>query len=167
MCLNEMYPYGQKSDMFCIQNSLKQGDTLLLLLFNFTLEYAIRRVQGLKLNGTHQLLANADDVNIVGEDMDTMKKNTEALLDTNKEVGLEVNSEKTTYMLMARYQKIGQKHSMKIANKSFEDLAKFKYRGITLADQHCMHKEIKIRLNLGNASNHLVQSCLLACSLGL
>jgi hypothetical protein len=105
-------------------------------------------------------LAYADYVNIVGENIDTKKKNIEALLYTSKEVGLEVNPEKTKHMLMSRSQKIGQKHSIKIANRSFEEVAKFRYLGPTLTDQNCMHGEIKSRLNLGNACYHLVQSLL-------
>jgi hypothetical protein len=84
----------------------------------------------------------------------------EASLDAKKEVGLQVNPEKTKYMLMSRSQKVGQKHSIKIANRSFEDVAKFKYLGTTQTDQNCMHEEIKRRLNLGHVCYHLVQSLL-------
>jgi len=70
--------------MFPIRNGLKQGDALSPLLFNFALEYAIRRVQvnqdGLKLNGTHQLLVYINEVNILGGSVHTIQENAEALL---------------------------------------------------------------------------------------
>jgi hypothetical protein len=88
-----------QSGKFPIQNGPKQGDTLSPLFFNFALEYAIRRVQEnqerLKLNATHQLLSYVDAINIVRGNIDIINKNTEALLDATKEVGLEVTPEKT------------------------------------------------------------------------
>jgi hypothetical protein len=91
--------------------------------------------------------------------MDTIQKNTEALLDAGKEVGLEVNSEKTKYTLLS-CKKAGQKHSIKIANRSFEGVAKFKYSGTTLTDQNCMQEEIKSRQNSWNDCYYSVQSLL-------
>jgi hypothetical protein len=77
------------SDTFPIQNDLKQGDALSPLLFNSSLGHAISKVQenqvGLILNGTHQLLVYADDVNLLGNNIDTIKKNIETLVDTSKE----------------------------------------------------------------------------------
>jgi len=103
MCVNETYisvDVGKHlSDMFPIRNGLKQEEALLPLLFNFALEYCIRRVQvyqdGLKLNGTHQLLVYADGVHILGRSAYAIEKNTEALVVASKEICLEVNSDKT------------------------------------------------------------------------
>ena len=79
------------SDMFPIRNGLKQRGAVLPLLFNFALQYAIRRVQvnqdDLKFNGTPQLLVYADDINTIGGSIQAIKKITEALV-TSKEIGL-------------------------------------------------------------------------------
>jgi hypothetical protein len=107
MCLNEIYGKVSigihLSDSFPIQNGRKQGYALLPLPFNFNLGYTIRKVQenqvGLKLNGTHQLLVYADGVNLLGDNRDTTKRSRETLIDASKEVGLEINTEKTKYML--------------------------------------------------------------------
>jgi hypothetical protein len=112
---------------------LKEGDALSPLLLNFSLEYAIRRVQvirdGLKLNGTHQLLVYASDVNILGGSVNTIKKNTDALVVASKEIGLEVHADKTKCMVKSRDQHAGLSYNIKTDNSSFECVEHFSYLG--------------------------------------
>ena len=120
------------------------------MLFNFALEYAIRRVQvnqdGLKLNGTHQLLAYADEVNILGGSIHTLKENAEALVAATKETGLEVSTDKTKYTVMSRDQNAGRIHSVRTDNSTFERVEEFKYLGTNLTNQISIAEEIKSRL---------------------
>jgi hypothetical protein len=81
-----------------------------------------------------------------------------APLDTCKEVGQEVNAEKTKRMVMSHHHTTGQNHHINVDNKSFENVAVFKYLGMTVTNQICIYKEIKCRLNLGNAYYHTVQN---------
>jgi hypothetical protein len=166
MCLNETHSKAgigkYLSDNFPIQNGLKQRNALSPLLFSFALEYDIRKVQenqaGLKLNGTHQHLAYSDDVNVLGDNIVTINKNTETLIDASKEVGLEVNIEKTKYMIVSRDQNADQNLDIKIGNSSFENVSQFKYLGMTVTNQNLIQEEIKRRLNSGNACYHSVQN---------
>jgi uncharacterized protein YjaG (DUF416 family) len=86
------------------------------------------------------------------------------LVDLSREVGLEVNAEKTKYMLLCRHQNAGQNHDIKIANISFENVAPFRDFGTTVTNQNLIHKKIKRRLKSYNAFS--IQSrifCFLVC----
>jgi hypothetical protein len=73
----------------------------------------------------------------------------------SKETGLEVNADKTKYMVMSRDQTAGRSHSMKIGNSSFKRVEDFKYLGTTLTNQNSIQEEIKSRLKSGNACYHI------------
>jgi len=143
------------SDTFRIRNGLKQGDALSPLRLNFALDCAIKRVQvnqdGSKLNGIHQLLVYADDVTILGGSIHTVQENAEALTVASKEIGLELDADKTKYMVLSRNQNTGQSHNIKIDNSSFERVEEFRYLGTTLTHQNSIQEEIKSRLKSGNA----------------
>jgi hypothetical protein len=81
---------------------------------------------GLKLNGTHQLPAYADEVNLLRDNTDTIMKNTVILIGASEEVGLEINVGKTKYMSLSRHHNVGQNREIKIANRSFENTSQLK-----------------------------------------
>ena len=112
--------------MFPIKSSLKDGDALTPLLFNFVLDYAIRRVHvnqdGLKLNGTHKLLVYADEVIILGRRVHTINKYAEALVVASKETGRKVTVDKSKHIAMSQDPNALGSHNIKIYNSSLKEL---------------------------------------------
>jgi len=87
----------------------------------------------------------------LGKNIKYHRENTEALLQANRDIILEVNTEKTKYMVVSRQQNVGQNHNLLIANKSFGNLTWVTYWETTETSQNCIQEEIKSRLNSGNA----------------
>jgi hypothetical protein len=105
-------------------------------------------------------LVYADDDNLLCDSINTIKENTETLLEAGRDIGLEINAEKAKYMIMSRHPDSGQNQNIWIANELFENVAKFKYLGTTLTNKNDIHDEIKSILNSENACYYSVQNLL-------
>ena len=88
----------------------------------------------------HIIGDHANDANILGRNIHKIKKNTEALVITSKEIGLEVNAD--NYMVMSRDQNAGRSHDIKSDNSCFEWVEQFRYLGTTLTNQNSIQEEI-------------------------
>jgi len=108
----------------------------------------------------HKLLVYADYVNILGGSVHTVKENAEASIVASKEIGLEVNADRTKYMVMSRDHNAGKSHSMKTDNSSFKGVEEFTHLETTLKNQNSIQEEIKRRLKLGNGCYHWMQNLL-------
>jgi hypothetical protein len=159
MCLKYTYSkvrIGKHlSDTFPIRKGV-QGNALSPLLFNFALEYTkytytIRKVQEIQL-GLNSMgdvsLWSIIAMQIYWEITNAIKKNTEAIINASKKADLGVNAEKTKYMSLSLHQKAGQNHDIATANKSFDNVVKFKYLGTTVINQNLIHEKIESKLNL-------------------
>jgi hypothetical protein len=105
-------------------------------------------------------LIYAEGVTLLGDCINTIKENSETLLEASRDIGLEINTEKTKYMIMSCHPNSGQSQNIRIANELFENVAKFKYLGATLTNQNDIHDEITSRLNSRNACYYSVQNLL-------
>ena len=96
-------------------------------------------------------------VSLLGDNEEILRANTHTLLSNTKELGLEVNINKTKYMVTDRYSLYNGNGQLTRNEGNFEEVAEFKYLGTIITNRNEMHKEIKHRLNSGNACYYALQ----------
>lgn len=143
---------GDDSRTFEITNGLRQGDGLSPVLFNIALEWTIRKAQinttGTIVNRTTQILAYADDIDLIARNKTAITSNYKMLEETAREIGLSVNTAKTKYMAMETGKR--REENLQIDGKTFEKVDSFDYLGSTITSSHNMSKEIQKRIMSGN-----------------
>ena len=154
---------GKKSRTIEIKRGLRQGDALSCILFNMTLERAIRKVDinpgGTLLNRTIQILGYADDIGILSRTEKDLKETYQKIEYESRCAGLKVNEEKTKYMIMRRNNQITPSQHIMTENSKFECVQEFKYLGAIVTANN-ENTEIKERLKAGNRAYYSLQKLL-------
>lgn len=146
---------NQLSESFDIEEGLRQGDPLSSLLFNLTLEAAVRTMDidssGTIFTKSSQLLGFADDLDVIGRNMEVVKDKFMALERKGSDLGLKVNDAKTEYMIIPPSNRYPEQ-SVTIGTHTFKRVNKFVYLGSELNTNNDIADEIKRRVTLGNRS---------------
>lgn len=153
------------SDVFEVNGGLKQGDAISPILFNIALEKVVRTagisVELFGRDGPRLLLAFADDIDVAGNSVLTVKDLFTRVETQANQVGLSINEDKTKYMHTSRTgrrDRVGQNVTM--GEYNFERVATFKYLGATIAQDNNMIEEIKVRIQSGNKCLYALKSVL-------
>jgi len=144
---------GKISESFEVKTVLRQCDALSPVLFNLAPEQVIRDMKDSKsigLVGNRNLLAYADDIDILGESQDQIISSTFKLIEASLRIELKINGNKTKYMIMTRH--LINKQNLNIDQYTFEQVDNFKYLGVNINANNNMHNEIHLRLAAANRS---------------
>jgi hypothetical protein len=146
---------GSTTDDFKVDRGLKQGNVISAILFNIVLEYVISRLtitpKGIIFNKMTEFIAYADDTVLLGRSVNYLKETLEELKQGAKKVGLEINQDKTKYMIMSRNKDKWQKvQDFTSGEVSYERVDTFKYLGSVLNEENDIGLEIRSRVMAGN-----------------
>ena len=141
---------GQLSEPFTVLNGLRQGDALSPVLFNFALEWVMRKIQEIPriftARGMKLILAYADDIDIISDNLGEATRTYMRLEEEAKKIGLTINEQKTKYMHMKRYSILRTPSNLSIGNASLQKTHEFKYLGTLITDDNVTRYEIQERI---------------------
>lgn len=141
---------GTLSEPFTIKTGLRQGDCLSTLLFNLALEKVIldlsNKGKGTILNKSNQLLAFADDIDVVGRNITAVKEGFLELEEKARQMGLRVNEEKTKFLKMTEGARGRIRQNITLGDFNFEAVQSFKYLGSVVNENNDIEEEIRTRI---------------------